>query len=423
MRSNVIKVTPENTLYRLACDQLEAKRLKEVQQNYRGIFLYDDIIGYIAAFLTDQNFIKVTGLSRALLFFRYALALERHPHVKNAPKVSIFRFQFYDSCIPKFLIPMRNSFKLKTPFNLVSAVAISRCGAYIAATSTNVDSGWLTLWNAKTGEDFPLAQSEEYGGDAIAFSPDSTQIAFTAYTAIFKIIDIASEKIVEIPYPGSATDATQSSKIFYRDNGSIVTAWNDNTISVWNCVTKKYAQVFKCTASTDLNETKILPFNKNIFIESVDLKITILDYDGRSRNTVRLFEDVDSPDDDISACALSSNQEYFIAGTHKGRIAIWDWKNNIELPMEFMGSSKKIFGMAFSNDNGYFVVVSDTLKIGEIKTRKWIAEKKLEEVPTSFFSDGIDKIILGFHGGIEFFSVRNLLLALSPSEKNKTMPG
>ncbi|MBM2620566.1 trypsin-like peptidase domain-containing protein [Actinoplanes sp. LDG1-06] len=224
----------------------------------------------------------------------------------------------------------------------------------IAATSGN--EGLIRLWDVRTGREIvpPLPSA----GTDMTFSADGTHLASADNDGRVFVWEIATGRQVREIRTG---DDFLIADLEFSPDGTLMTAGSDTRIRFWNITTGALSGEI----GADLREDPdVAAYTRNGDLLAVGDGSTVDLRDPKTGRSIRKMFDPGA--EDITALAFNADGTVIASGhARTGGVRLWDAGTG-RLIGSRPGHTKKIEGLALSEDNAFFVSVDE-----EFHTRAW----------------------------------------------------
>lgn len=226
----------------------------------------------------------------------------------------------------------------------VNQFAWSPDGKWLAAPAEDDALQEIVVWNAATGQEFcrfnifHSAAAQMY---AMAFSPDSTLLAFRGPSYSFRLWDLASGKEVRL-FDGHLERVTGIA--FRPDGNEIVTVSGDGMLRVWNIFSGTCLRTIVISPQAELWAVAYSPDGKWLAAAGDDRTLKLLDaVTGRERYTLKTRGYT------IRGIAFSPDSQLLAAGGSDGIVRVWETESRGEM-WRFRGHTGPVRAVAFSSD-------------------------------------------------------------------------
>ena len=187
------------------------------------------------------------------------------------------------------------------------AIAFSPDGIHIAVSS-NIG---IWLYDAKTGRELALLDTQSIWGNPLAFSPDGTKLAAT--DGPIKLWDVSTQtKIATFEGQAGGTVA------FSPDGTKLASGSVDKTVKLWEVSTGK--NISTLTGHTELpRSVAFSPDGTKLASGSVDKTVKLWDIStGKNMSTLTGHTDM------VESIAFSPDGTKLVSGSTTGTILVWD---------------------------------------------------------------------------------------------------
>ncbi|KDN39721.1 hypothetical protein RSAG8_08639, partial [Rhizoctonia solani AG-8 WAC10335] len=288
----------------------------------------------------------------------------------------------------------------------------SRDGTLVAIAPES-SKGCVSLIDASSGRVVRDFYHEDVGDImSLAFSPDSTRLAFGTLHGVIWVLEVGSGQTVLGPLEGHKHSVT--SIIFSHGGTHIISGSKDNTVRIWDA--HSGMSVFTTLAGQTGGVSSIAISSDDTKIVSGSSDRTICVWDVQSGRLV--FDPIAGHTDVVYSVALSPDDKFIVPGSYDRTVRVWDSLTGHILLGPF-SHPISVLSVAISPDGASISagLYNGNIQIWDAKTGKAMSgplkEKSGLVTMLAYSSDGTRIISYSkFDGTLCLFDARTATVAL-----------